>query len=94
MAVTNFRASDFPSGKKSKEKKSEAREDTKALNKQAESAVDDPKEGAKAAKETEKKVTEADKALAEEISKTETPLEEQGAPKKAATRRTATKKAE
>lgn len=93
MAVTNFRASDFPSGKKPKEKKSEVREDTKALNKQAESTVDDPKAGAKAAKEAEKKVAEADKTLAEEISKTETPLEEQEAPKKAAPRRTA-KKAE
>lgn len=91
MAVTNFRASDFPSGKKKKSTKTEVREDTKALNKQAESTVDDPKAGAKAAKESEKKVAEADKTIADEISNTETPLEQQEAPKKTSTRRSTKK---
>lgn len=92
MAVTNFRASDFSKGKKIKEGKSEVREDTKSLDQQAAAAVDDPKSGAKAAREAEQKVAEADKSIAEEISRTETPLEEQEAPKKAPARRA--KKAE
>lgn len=94
MAITNFRASDFPKGKKQKNAKRTEREDNQILDAAVENAIDDPKAGNKVAKETEKKVEEADKTIAEEISKTETPLEEQDEPKKPATRRRSTKKAE
>ena len=93
MAVTNFRASDFPKGKKRKEGKNTEREDNKILDSELEKVVRDPNEGKKDAKELETKVADAEKTLAEEISHTETPLEEQEAPKpKAKTTRRSTKK--
>lgn len=95
MAVTNFRASDFPGGKRKKEKKSTEREDNKILDSETKKAIRDPNEGKKDAKELSEKVEEAEKTLAEEISRTETPLEEQEAPKpKAKTTRRSTKKSD
>lgn len=78
MAVTNFRNSDFPKGKKNAEETHNApREDNKILAKEVDNAVRDPKEGEKFAKDFGKKVEAADKKLNEEISRTETPLDEQ-----------------
>lgn len=95
MAVTNFRASDFPKGKRKKEGKSEEREDNKVLDSEVKNAVRDPNEGKKVAKESEKKVAEAEETLEEEISHTETPVEDQEVPKpKAKTTRRSTKKSD
>lgn len=82
MAVKNFRASDFPGGKKSKEQNNPPREDNKILQGEIDHAVRDENEGEKFVKEFGKKVDEADKKLNEEISHTEAPLDEQEAPKR------------
>lgn len=94
MAITNFRASDFPKGKKgAEETHNDPREDNKILAKSLDNAVRDPKEGEKFAKEFAKKVDEADKKLNEEISRTETPLDEQKTEeKKAPARKSSVKK--
>ncbi len=96
MAVTIFRASDFPKGKKGAEETHNApREDNKILATSLDNAVRDGKEGEKFAKDFAKKVDEADKTLNEEISRTEVPLDEQEAAseKKAPTRKSSVKKA-
>jgi len=67
MAVTNFRASDFPKGKKAKEQHNEPRKDNKILDDELDNAVRDPKEGAKFAKDFAKKDAEAEKTLADEV---------------------------
>ena len=92
MAVTNFRASDFPKGKKgAEETHNEPREDNKILAGEVDHAVRDSKEGEKFAKDFAKKVDESNKTLNEEISRTETPLDEQKAPKKAAAKKSTSK---
>lgn len=93
MAVTNFRAEDFPSGKKADGQTGAAREDNKILDVEVEHAVRDPKEGEKFAKEFAAKVDEAEKTLNEEISRTEVPLDEQPEPPKRRKTTAATKAA-
>jgi hypothetical protein len=92
MAVTNFRAEDFPSGKKRKEQNNEPRKDNLILQGEVDKAVRDENEGNKFAKEFGAKVDEAEKTLNEEISHTEVPLDEQPEPPKRR-RSTATTKA-
>lgn len=67
MAVTNFRAEDFPKGKKAKEQHNEYREDNKILDVEVEKAVRDEDEGAKFAKEFAKKDAAAEEILADEV---------------------------
>lgn len=91
MAVTNFRAEDFPSGKKAKEQHNPEREDNKILAPEVEHAVRDAKEGEKFAKEFAKKDAEAEEVLADEVKNAveEGTNEEQTAARKAPTRKRA-----
>ncbi len=94
MAVTNFQESDFPEGKKADEQHNPPREDNKILAKEIENAIRNRGGGDEFADDFASKVDDANKKLNEEISRTETPLDEQKAPKTASRKADATKAAE
>ena len=93
MAVTNFQESDFPEGEKAEEQHNPPREDNKSLEKEIENALRNRGGGDEFAKEFGSKVDDANKKLNEEISRTETPLDEQKAPKTSNRKADAEKKA-
>jgi len=73
MAVTNFRASDFPKGKASKSGPDADRADNKVLQESLDNAVEDPKAGDKVANKAAKDLKVAEATLESEISNTVDP---------------------
>lgn len=91
MAVTNFRAEDFPQGKKGKEQHNVAREDNLILDAEVEKAVRDSEEGNNFAKEFAKKDAAAEETLADEVKHAvEEGTNEEQTADKASTRRKST----